>query len=81
MKFSKEQYNEAPKCNCKDKTGCPLKGKYRYECTVYKVEVYSSEPHNCKIKRYTSGPPREPLNKGTIIIKLVLHLAVSAIFQ
>ena len=39
---------------------------------VYKVEVYSGEPHNCKIKRYTSGLHRERLNLGTIIIELVL---------
>ena len=49
MKLNKERYNEAPKCNCKDKTGC------RSECIVYKVEVYTSEPHNCKNKKVYFG--------------------------
>ena len=51
----KEKHNEALKCNCKDKAGCPLKGKCQYECIVYKVEVYSGEPHNCKSKKVYFG--------------------------
>ena len=29
------------KCNCRDKVRCPLDGKCKLECVVYKVEVYS----------------------------------------
>ena len=28
------------KCNCLNKIDCPLKGKCRYECVVYKVVIY-----------------------------------------
>ena len=55
IKLNKEQYNEKPKCNCNNKTECPLKGKCRYECIVYKVEVYNSEPQNCKNKKVYFG--------------------------
>ena len=55
IKLNKEQYNEAPKCNCYNKTECPLKGKCWYECIIYKVEVYNSEPHNCKNKKVYFG--------------------------
>ena len=72
MKLNKERHNEASKCNCKDKTGCPLKGKYQNECILYKVEVYSGEPHNCKNKKVYFGSTQERLNIGTIIIELVL---------
>ena len=51
----KEKHNEAPKCNCKDKAVWPLKGKCQYECIVYKVEVYSSEPYNCNNKKVYFG--------------------------
>ena len=51
MKLNKEKCKEVPKCNCKDKAGCPLKGKCQYECIVYKVEVYSGEPRNGKNKK------------------------------
>ena len=34
-KLNKEKLKETPKCNCKDKTGCPLKGKCQYEDIVY----------------------------------------------
>ena len=55
IKLNKEQYNEAPKCNCNNKTGCPLKGKCQFECIIYKVEAYNSEPHNCKNKKVYFG--------------------------
>ena len=29
------------KCNCRDKVRCPLEGKCKQECVVYKVEVYT----------------------------------------
>ena len=35
-----KQSKEPPKCNCINKTNCPLRGKCQYECVVYKVEVY-----------------------------------------
>ena len=55
IKPYKEQYNEAPKCNCNNKIVCHLNGKCRCECIVYKVEVYNSKPHNCKNKKVYSG--------------------------
>ena len=55
IKLNKEQYNEARKCNCNNKTVCPVKGKCWYECIVYKLEVYNSEPHNCKNKKVYFG--------------------------
>ena len=56
-KLMNKQWSEPPKCNCIDKTKCPLKGKCEYECIVYKVKVYSSRPNNdydnnVKIKKY-----------------------------
>ena len=29
------------KCNCRDKVRCPLEGRCKQECVMYKVEVYS----------------------------------------
>ena len=54
VKLNKEQYNEDSKYNCNNKTECPLKGKCRYKCIVYKVEVYNREPHNSKNKKVLS---------------------------
>ena len=51
MKLKKEKRKEDPKCNCKNKAGYPLKGKYQNECIVYKVEVYSGEPLKGKNKK------------------------------
>ena len=53
MKLNKEKHKETSKCNCKDKAGCPLKGKCQQECIVYKVEVYSGEPCSSKNKKST----------------------------
>ena len=55
MKLNKENRNEAPKCNCKDKAGCCLKGKCQYECIFYKMEVYNGEPRNGKNKKVYFG--------------------------
>ena len=35
-----KQRKEPPKCNCINKTNCPLRSKCQYESVVYKVEVY-----------------------------------------
>ena len=40
-KLSKEKNKEIAKCNCRDKVKCPLEGKCKQECVMYKVEVYS----------------------------------------
>ena len=40
-KLSKEKNKMIAKCNCRDKVRCPLEGKCKQECVVYKVEVYS----------------------------------------
>ena len=60
MKLNKEKHKETPKYNCKDKAGCPLKGKCQQEYVVYKVEVYSGEPCSSKNrKKYIFVPHRE----------------------
>ena len=48
-KLSKEKKKVIAKCNCRDKVRCPLEGKCKQECVVYKVEVYSY-PSNKKQK-------------------------------
>ena len=40
------------KCNCRDKVRCPLEGKCKQECVVYKVEVYSDPGNNGNKKVY-----------------------------
>ena len=42
------------KCNCRDKVRCPLEGKCKQECVVYKVEVYS-DPNNKRNKKIYFG--------------------------
>ena len=42
------------KCNCRDKVRCPLEGKCKQECVVYKVEVYSN-PGNDRNKKVYFG--------------------------
>ena len=47
------------KCNCRDKVRCPLEGKCKRECVVYKVEVYS-DPNNKRNKKiYFGSTPRD----------------------
>ena len=40
-KLSTKKNKVIDKCNCRDKVRCPLEGKCKQECVVYKVEVYS----------------------------------------
>ena len=35
-----KQSKEPLKCNCINKSNCPLRGKCQYESVVYKVEIY-----------------------------------------
>ena len=42
------------KCNCRDMVRCPLEGKCKQECVVYKVEVYS-DPGNDRNKKVYFG--------------------------
>ena len=69
-KLSKEKNKVIAKCNCRDKVRCPLEGKCKQECVVYKVEVYS-DPSNNRNKRYTLGRRKGNLRLGTITIKRV----------
>ena len=45
-KLNKEKKKVIAKCNCRDKVKCPLEGKRKQECVVYKVEVYSDPSNN-----------------------------------
>ena len=53
-KLSKEKNKVIAKCNCRDKVRCPLEGKCKQECVVYKVEVYS-DPGNDRNKKVYFG--------------------------
>ena len=51
-KLSKGKNNVIAKCNCRDKVRCPLEGKCKQECVVYKVEVYSDSSNKRNKKIY-----------------------------
>ena len=53
-KLSKEKNKVIAKCNCRDKVRCPLEGKCKQECVVYKVEVYR-DPGNDRNKKVYFG--------------------------
>ena len=53
-KLSKEKNKGVAKCNCRDMVRCPLEGKCKQECVVYKVEVYS-DPNNKRNKKIYFG--------------------------
>ena len=57
-KLSKEKNKVIAKCNGRDKVGCPLEGKCKQECVVYKVEVYS-DPNNKRNKKIYFGSTQE----------------------
>ena len=40
-KLSKDKNKVIAKCNRRDEVRCPMEGKCKQECVVYKVEVYS----------------------------------------
>ena len=42
-KLRNNQRTEPHKCNCTNKSNCPLKEKCHFVCMVYKVEVHSRE--------------------------------------
>ena len=71
-KLSKEKNKVIAKCNCRDKVRCPLEGKCKQECVVYKVEVYS-DPNNKRNKKIYFGSTQGILRLGTITIKQVSH--------
>ena len=52
--LSKEKNKVIAECNCRDKVRCPLEGKCKQECVVYKVEVYS-DPNNKRNKKVYFG--------------------------
>ena len=71
-KLSKEKNKVIAKCNCRDKVRCPLEGKCKQECVVYKVEVYS-DPNNKRNKKFTLGRRKRILRLAIITIKQVSH--------
>ena len=44
--FRNDQRIELPKYNCTNKTNCPLKGTFQFECIVHKVEVHCHASNN-----------------------------------
>ena len=51
-KLNKEKNKKIAKCNCRDGVMCPLEGKCKQECVVYKVEVYSDLGNDRNKKLY-----------------------------
>ena len=51
-KLSKEKNKVIAKCNFRDKVRCPLEGKCKQGCVVYKVEVYSDSGNDINKKVY-----------------------------
>ena len=51
-KLSTKKNKVIDKCNCRDKVRCPLEGKCKQECVVYKVEVYSDSNNKRNKKIY-----------------------------
>ena len=81
-KLNKEKNEVIPKCNCRDKVKCPLEGKCKQECVVYKVEVYS-DPGNDRNKKVYFGSTQGEFKTITIErvsptrnIGIVLHYLV-----
>ena len=66
-KLTKVKNKVIAKCNCRDKVRCPLEGKCKQECVVYKVEVYSDPGNDRNILDRRKGN----LRLGTITIKRV----------
>ena len=65
-KLGTKKHKVIDKCNCRDKVRCPLEGKCKQECVVYKVEVYS-DSNNKRNKKIYKGI----LKLGTITIEQV----------
>ena len=53
-KLSTKKNKVIDKCNSRDKVRCPLEGKCKQECVVYKVEVYS-DSNNKRNKKIFFG--------------------------
>ena len=51
-KLGTKKHKVIDKCNCRDKVRCPLEGKCKQECVVYKVEVYSDSNNKRNKKIY-----------------------------
>ena len=51
-KLGTKKHKVIDKCNCRDKVRCPLEGKCKQECVVYKVEVYSDSNNKRDKKIY-----------------------------
>ena len=71
-KLGTKKNKEIDKCNCRDKVRCPLKGKCKQECVVYKVEVYS-DSNNKGNKKIYLGRHKGILKLGTITIEQVFR--------
>ena len=69
-KLGTKKHKVIDKCNCRDKVRCPLEGKCKQECVVYKVEVYS-DLNNKRDKKIYFGRPKGILKLGTITIEQV----------
>ena len=57
-KLGTKKHKVIDKCNCRDKVRCPLKGKCKQECVVYKVEVYT-DSNNKRDKKIYFGSTQE----------------------
>ena len=57
-KLGTKKHKAIDKCNCRDKVRCPLEGKCKQECVVYKVEVYS-DSNNKRDKKIYFGSTQE----------------------
>ena len=51
-KLGTKKHKVIDKCNCRDKVRCPLEGKCKQECVVYKVEVYTDSNNKRDKKIY-----------------------------
>ena len=72
-KLSTKKNKVIDKCNCRDKVRCPLEGKCKQECVVYKVEVYS-DSNNKRNKKIYFGSTQGDFKSSTITIKQVSRM-------
>ena len=54
-KLGTKKHKVIDKCNSRDKVKCPLEGKCKQECVMYKVEVYS-DSNNKRNKKIYKAP-------------------------
>ena len=51
-KLGTKKHKVIDKCNCRHKVTCPLEGKCKQECVVYKAEVYTDSNNKRDKKIY-----------------------------